>query len=547
MGKATAIRRSGKGAEPRAQAQLLTFLRNPRSFPGKVHRVRLLQTHASWIALTERHAFKVKKPVDFGFLDFATLAKRRYFCEREVELNRRLCPGVHLGIVPISMRGARLEFGSQGRIVEYAVKMRRLPARQCLLQRLARGEITRNDVKAIVATLAPFYQNQTPTAEVTEWGRSDKLRVSTDENFRQTRDFIGREISRPAFEAIRTFTNAFFRLHRSLLRVRVREKHIRDCHGDLHLEHIYFTRSGLVIYDCIEFNDRLRYLDVASDAAFLAMDFDFHDRADLGRYFASRLAAKLGDPHLLRLLDFYKCYRAYVRGKVESYHSLSTSAPESERRECRLRAGKYFRLSLGYAVSGSRPMVLVVMGRVASGKSTLASGLGRELGWEVFSSDQVRKKLAGVALHRRGGPRQRQRLYAASMSDKTYAALASYAVRYVREGRSVVLDATFGERHRRDAVRQALTQAGIDYCFVDAQAGTATLRRRLAERAHAEREISDARVEDFSKIDQRYQPPAEVGAKHCFAVKTMGGLEHGVSAVLKTLAQRCALGESHLL
>jgi hypothetical protein len=518
--------------------KLRRFLSEPRSYPRHPSKVRMLQTHASYLILAGRRAYKVKKPVNFGFLDFSTLEKRRHFCEREVMLNRRLCPGVHLGVLPIVTRRGRLAFGGDGRIVDYAVEMQRLPERDFMLRRMARDEATVRDVDAIVATLAPFYRVQKPAPEIEQWGQVAKLRISTDENFRQTEDFIGVTISRPAFEAIREYTNAFYHRHASLFAARVREGRIRDCHGDLHLDHIHFRRGRLTIYDCIEFNDRFRYIDVASDAAFLAMDFDFQGRPDLARHFATRLARALRDPAMLTLLDFYRCYRAYVRGKVESFHHIAAGVPESERRECRTRAERYFRLALRYAVCGSEPTVLNVMGRVGSGKSTLARALGRELGWEVFSADRIRKELAGVPLHVRGSAAERRKLYSDAMSDRTYAALARHAADELRQHRSVILDATFASRRRRERLCRTLSREGAACCFVEVKAATATLKKRLVARAQSMGEISDARLDDFPMLDRAYEPPIELDANTLVAVKTARTSEAVVIATLKKLGRR---------
>jgi aminoglycoside phosphotransferase family enzyme len=327
----------------------------------------------------------------FGFLDFSTLEKRRYFSEREVVLNRRLCPEVHLGVVPISLHVDTLAFGPGGEIVEYAIKMRKLEDRYFMLRLLKKDQVGTQELDRLVSTLKAFYEAQNPTEEVTAWGRIEKLQISTDENFRQTEDFIGFTISRPAFETIRFYTGNFYLRHADLFESRIREQRIRDCHRDLHLEHIHIAPTTLSIYDCIEFNDRFRYIDVANDVAFLAMDLDFHGRPDLSRQFTARIMDTLNDRGMPRLMDFYKCYRAYVRGKVESFHQSVPGLPERERRESRARGGRYFRLALQYVVCGSEPMVLIAMGRAASGKSRLARSVGRELGWEVFSSDHKKR------------------------------------------------------------------------------------------------------------------------------------------------------------
>ena len=233
--------------------------------------------------LAAPYAYKIKKPVNFGFLDFSTLGKRHYFSEREVVLNRRLCPTVHLEVVPIFLREGRLAFGAFDEIVEYAVKMRKLEDRYFMLRLLKKGQVGPQELDRLVSTLKTFYEGQNPTEEVAAWGRIEKLKISTDENFRQTEDFIGFTISQPAFETIRFYTDNFYLRNADLFETRIREQRIRDCHGDLHLEHIHISPATLSIYDCIEFNDRFRYIDVANDVAFLAMDLDFHGRPDLSR------------------------------------------------------------------------------------------------------------------------------------------------------------------------------------------------------------------------------------------------------------------------
>jgi hypothetical protein len=418
--------------------------------------------------------------------------------------------------------------------------MRRLSERWFLPRLLAAGRVSRRETDAIVATLAPFYEAQKPNAEIERWGRITKLRISTDENFRQTEEFVGVTITPPAFRAIRHFTASFYRRHASLFAARVREGRIRDCHGDLHLEHIHLSPSRLTIYDCIEFNDRFRYIDVASDAAFLAMDFDFHARPDLARLFSARLASALHDPALLTLLDFYKCYRAYVRGKVESFQHVAAGVPEAEHQECRTRAERYFRLALQYAVCGSEPTVLVVMGRVGSGKSTLARALGRELGWEIFSADRLRKELAGVPLHVRGTAAERRRLYAETMTDRTYAALARKAADELREHRGVILDATFASRQRRIRLRRTLLKMRARCCFIEVQAPTTTIRKRLKARERSAEEVSDARLEDLPVLDFAYEPPTEMDASRLVTVKTARTTEAVVALTLKKLARQRA-------
>ncbi|HEY5705953.1 MAG TPA: AAA family ATPase [Terrimicrobiaceae bacterium] len=484
----------------------------------------------------------MKKPVSLGFLDFSTLEKRRYFSEREVSLNRRLSPDVHLGVVPIHSRDGILTFDAGGEAVEYAVKMYKLEDRYFLSQLLKRDEVARRDIDRIVSTLKTFYESQKPTDDIVKWGRIEKLKISTRENFRQTESFINITISAPAFETIGLYTDDFYRRNACLFERRVCERRIGDCHGDLRLDHIHLAPTQLSIYDCIEFNNRLRYIDHASDIAFLAMDFDYQGRRDLSRYFAKQMADALCDQGILELMNFYKCYRAFVRGKVESFQGTGTR-PEGDRKKSRAQARRYFRLALQYAVSGSEPIVVIVMGRVGSGKSTLGNALGRELGWEVFSSDQTRKELAGTPLYERGGAAARRRLYTEAMANRTYEVLTRKATKRALEGHSSILDATFSRRSQREMLSRWLERKGLSYCFVEAQAPDAIVKQRLARRDGKLREISDARLKDFEALNRLYERPVELAARGLVTVSTAKALAVTVADTLKALSahlsQRC--------
>jgi uncharacterized protein len=523
---------------PISEKELLTFLLNTDSYPHRPKHVHIKQTHSSYILLAAPYVYKIKKSVNFGFLDFSTLEKRRYFSEREIELNRRLCPDVHLGVVPISLGAGGLTFGPGDVIVEYTVKMRKLEDRYFFLQLLKRKQIGTDQLDRIVLVLKAFYEAQKPSEEISAWGRVEKLKISTDENFRQTEAFIGFTISEPAFETIQFYTNRFYARNAGLFESRISGQRIRDCHGDLHLEHIHLAPNELSIYDCIEFNDRFRYIDIANDVAFLAMDLDHHGHPDLSKQFIGRIAKALRDPQMLRLMDFYKCYRAYVRGKAESFYQSASGTPEQERRQSRIRGEGYFRLALQYAVCGSQPSVVVVMGRAASGKSTLARCLGRELGWEVFSSDETRKALAGVPVYKRCGPAVRSRLYSPGMTKLTYDALFSNAINRVQEQRGVIVDATFSSREHRDELRRQLGVLGMAYFFIETRASEETLKRRLMAREVKLDGASDARLEDFEALTRSYAAPAEIGSTYLIGLHTERPLQTAVVRILKTLSQR---------
>ena len=518
-------------------------LSDPAVYPHDPERVDLVQTHISLVALVPPWVYKVKKPLDLGFLDFATLAARKDACDAEVRLNQRLCTDVYQAVVPIvdtpdGLRvdppGGLAEDTPGDAVVEYAVKMRYLNPEGFLHNRLADGDVTPATLDRVANTLADFYAERTSTPAIAEEGWIERLRVSTDENFEQTEALVGDVLPRPTYDALRRYTDRFYTRHAALLHRRRAGGSFIDGHGDLRLEHIHCTADRLCIYDCIEFNERFRYLDVANDVAFLAMDLDVQGRPDLSRHFVARMQEVLDDPDLATLLPFYKSYRAYVRGKVEGMRAAEDEVPASERLKSQAQARRFYQWALRYAVCGPDPLVIVVMGRSGTGKSTQASALARCLGWTHVSSDRVRKTRAEVPLHIRPDATTRERLYSAEMTAATYATLRERAVARARQHQSTVLDATFSRFDARERLRAALKAEAVPYVFVELTADDSTLRNRLSKRT-GEATVSDAREEDFEMLSQRYQAPDALEDARHVRIPTDDGVEATTTAILDAL------------
>jgi uncharacterized protein len=517
------------------QEQLIAFLELPQSYPHSPAEVRVIQTHISSVFIASPFVFKVKKPVDLDFLDFSTLEKRHHFSERELELNRRLCPEIYLGVVPIYKTGSGFSYNAKGEIVEYAVQMKELPHGWFLSELLEKNLVDEKEIDRVISTLRQFYESERPTPEIEQWGTPEKLKISTDENFAQVEPFLRRTISPIAFETIRHFTNQFYAANAKLFCDRIRQHRILDCHGDLHLDHIHLTPEATTIFDCIEFNDRFRFIDIANDLAFLAMDFDFKGRSDLGNLLLRNAAREFDDAGMLKVANFYKCYRAFVRGKVESLQAAEkeTTNPQEHERQ----AAHYFRLALQYAVSGSEPLMLGVMGRVGTGKTTVAKQLASELDWPVFSSDEIRKTLAGVPLMERTAAELRDKVYSDQMSKGTYKKLLQSGLRALPRHSGVVLDATFSNRANRDFLREQCTNAGLRLQVVELNVALEEIKKRLRARDNSAAETSDARLEDFEKLNAAYEPPSEL-APDLIKISASGAVTDTVKSVLLRLAEK---------
>ena len=511
--------------------KLIDFLKSPASYPHQPRRVLLRQTHISWVFIASPFVFKVKKPINLGFLDFSTLEKRHHFCQRELELNRRLCPDVYLDVLPIYKTASNFSFKTKGKIAEYCLKMKELPSGWFLRELLAERRVGESEINRIISHLRRFYGSQTPTREIEKWGRPEKLKISTDENFAQVEPFVGRKISAAAFAAIRRFTNEFYVRNEKLFRRRMQQHRIRDCHGDLHLDHIHLTPKATTIFDCIEFNDRFRFIDIANDVAFLAMDFDLEGRSDLGNLFLRNCAGEFHDSEMLKLSDFYKCYRALVRGKVESIQAISMKPAKAGKHA--KAAARYFRLALRYAVSGSEPLLLAVIGRVGTGKSTVARALGNELSWPVFSSDQIRKTLAGVRLTRRTPSKKRAEVYSRQMTTRTYRELLARGVIAAKTQGGAIVDATFASAAKRELLRQKCEKAHLPFQAVELEVDPGEIERRLRARNKSVGVISDARLEDLEKLLAAYETPSQLSPN---LIRVPAG--NAVSATVKSVLLR---------
>ena len=329
------------------QKQVVEALMKPEAYDEDPGSIELVQTHISFVFLTKRFVYKVKKAVDFGFLDFTTLEKRRFFCEKELELNRRLCGDMYLEVVPIN-KADSIKIKGAGETVEYAVKMKRMPQEKMMSKLLEKNKVDDGLVDRIAKIIAEFHSKAATSRRISEFGSLAVIETNWKENYDQTEEFIGKTIFKEDFELIRNRVNKFMMRNIAVFEKRVTAGRVRDCHGDIHSGNIFIT-NGSYIFDAIEFNERFRYSDVAADVAFLAMDLDFRGRTDLSNFFVEKYVEYSDDQELTRLLPFYKCYRAYVRGKVVSFKLKDLNISSEDKSAAVKEAKAYFKLAATYA------------------------------------------------------------------------------------------------------------------------------------------------------------------------------------------------------
>ncbi|HEY4674934.1 MAG TPA: phosphotransferase [Candidatus Bathyarchaeia archaeon] len=335
-----------QNANATIQKQVVEALMKPEAYDEDPGKIELVQTHISFVFLTRNFVYKVKKAVNFGFLDFTTLEKRRFFCEKELELNRRLCGDMYVEVVSIN-RSDGIRIKGRGETVEYAVKMKRMPEERMMSKLLEEDKVDNRLIDRIAKIIADFHSKAETNKRISEFGSLAVIETNWKENFDQTEEFVGKTISAHDFKLIRERIWDFMKGNVVLFEKRIADGRVRDCHGDIHSGNIFVT-EGIYIFDAIEFNERFRYSDVAADVAFLAMDLDFKERTDLSSFFVRRYVEYSGDQELMKLLPFYKCYRAYVRGKVVSFRLKDPSINSNEKNAAIKEAKAYFKLASNY-------------------------------------------------------------------------------------------------------------------------------------------------------------------------------------------------------
>jgi uncharacterized protein len=499
---------------------LIAAMMEPAFYPGRPAAVALRQTHISYVLLAGDFVYKVKKPVRFPFLDASCLARRRKLCEEEVRLNRRLSRGVYLGVVPIVRRGAGYALGgpeTAAAACEFAVKMRRLDESRMLDRLVREGTADASMMRAVAARVFSFHATAADT-QGWRWGSAAAVWSRVIGDLTDYERFIDYTVAKDAFADIERYCRAFIASHRETIDERARVGKVRECHGDLRADQICVDRE-ISIFDCLEFSERLRYCDVASEVAFLAMDLDRLEAPALAQQFVASYVELAGDAGMAAMLPFYKCYRASIRGMVESRRSMAEEVGPADRDASRALARRYFALAHRYTALAA-PAIIVVCGLSGTGKSTLARALGERIGFEVVASDEVRKRLGGV-------PRTEHRteaydggIYSGDFTRRTYGELAAKAFALAREAKGVILDATFKDPRNRRLVVGSAARAGVPVLFVECRCEESEIVKRLRGRALQPGVTSDATVDVYRRQRSEFVALDEVAAENHFVADT---------------------------
>lgn len=486
----------------RHERRLLEFLSRPGSYPHPVRLIEHRESHISHVFLAGHYAYKLKKPVRFPFLDASTLPLRLKWCRLELKLNRRLAPDLYLGLVPVAESGGRLQLGGKGKVVEWLVKMRRLPEDRMLDVLVRKGKITAAEVEQAAGCLARFFKTASLGRSGARYASPEQVGRLFLKNFEECRPLAARLVRHEDMEFIARAFKQFLLLEEPLLQKRVEQGRIIDGHGDLRCENVCMT-DPVTVFDCVEFEPLFRCGDAMNDLSFLLMDLEFRGRPDLARAALKTYLACIPDPDALRLLPFYQCYRSLVRGKVRALAWQQN--PNSARgRKLRELARRHFLLARHYAHRFHRPLLLVTGGTIGTGKSALARRLSEALDAAWLRTDEIRRK--NFRRFRRPREGFSQGLYAPAVSRMVYRRMLGKARDQLREGRSVICDGTFSKAAGRQELRDMAAKHGARFHFFECTVPRGTAMRRVRARLARGRDLSEARPEYYDRLKGEFEP-----------------------------------------
>lgn len=515
----------------------ITNMLTPDVYDHPVTNIKLIETHISWVILTGDFAYKIKKPVNFGFLDFSTLEKRRTCCEQELLLNSRLAAEIYLQVVTINGTQNKPRIAGDGETFEYAVKMMQFPQSAQLDNMLAAGELTPTHMDAIAQMIATFHQTVPCADDVMHYGDNDAVYQPVEENFKQIDQHLDTQPYSLELTTLSQWNRTEFKKLAPVFTQRKAAGFIRECHGDMHLRNLVWLNDRPMAFDCIEFNPQLRWIDVISDIAFLLMDLQDRKQQQLANRFLNSYLEASGDYAGLSVLAFYLCYRALVRAKVDALRLEQKGISKLERQQLLTEFESYLTLADAYTQK-SGPKLIIMRGVSASGKSTVSQQLLEKLPAIRIRSDVERKRLFKIATGEHPAEDNSTSkidigIYSAQASQQTYNKLAELAAQIISAGYSVIVDATFQRHEQRESFQALAERLAVPYIILEVTAPVAVLRQRITERKH---DVSDADLVVLEHQITNWQPLQKDEISHAVFVNTDEPLD--ITALIDTIAVR---------
>lgn len=497
---------------------LVNALQNQALFDHNVESFELIETHISWVILTGNYAYKVKKPMDFGFLDFTTLEKRKHFCEEELRLNRRLAPELYLDLLPLYGNEKNPSFTGDGEIIEYAIKMRQFDQANLLNNLLAEGELTHDHINEVASQVADFHACTEVATADTRFGNPSQVMEPVQQNFDQIRPLLSDAADLQQLDQIEAWAQDTFTLLTPTFIERKANGKIRACHGDLHLGNITRYDDKIRLFDCIEFNDDFYWIDVMREAAFFIMDLEDRDEDYFANQFLNAYLELTSDYAGLKLLNFYKSYYAMVRAKVGLFQLFNESISDEDRAAVLKQYRSYTALAEHYMEIPNR-CVILMHGYSGTGKSTVSGTLMEHLNLVRIRSDVVRKQLLGEQKDNNSDDLN-SGIYATDASNQTFQSLRDTAGTILQSGNSVLIDATFLKAGYRDLFHDLSEEQGVPLQIVSCTLDDETTRSRLAAREAQQLDVSDATVAVYNAQLESANPLTDKEEQHTLHVDT---------------------------
>lgn len=497
---------------------LIKNLQSRKAFNHPTSHLGLIETHVSWVILTGKFAYKIKKPVDFGFLDFSTLEKRKHYCEEELRLGQQFAPEIYLAVVPITGTIEQPHVnGTTGPILDYAIQMCEFSQDDLLSALLKQGKLNETLIEQLGKLIAEFHKKTPIALKKTHFGLPKEVHAPTKQNFEQIIPLLSDPEDIEQVKHLQLWANKQFIEHQNLFEQRKKQGFIRDCHGDLHLANIILYKGKLILFDRLEFNENLRWTDVIADLAFLAMDLSEKKQTQLANLLINTYLQFTGDYQGLNLLTYYLSYRAVVRAKIALFRSIQKDLSLNEKLDIRNDYYNFINLAEVYTYQRN-PCLIIMHGVAGSGKSTISKNIVKRCGAIQISADVIRKQLFGISLHENSNSCPYGGIYTTQATEKTYKELEKLATIVIKAGFIALIDATFLLHSQRINFYELSKYLNVPFYIFHCHIKDFEIKKRLTQRLTQKNRISEANLTILNHQKKILEPLTNSEKKHTLII-----------------------------